>query len=70
MRMIAGFEEPSRGDIRIDGRTMLGVPANRRPVNMVFQSLALFPMMSVGENVAYGLRCRGVREDTRPPLAR
>jgi spermidine/putrescine transport system ATP-binding protein len=39
---------------------MLGVPANRRPVNMVFQSLALFPMMSVGENVAYGLTCRGV----------
>ena len=39
---------------------MLGVPANRRPVNMVFQSLALFPMMSVGENVAYGLVCRGV----------
>ena len=60
MRMIAGFEEPSRGDIRIDGRSMLGVPANRRPVNMVFQSLALFPMMSVGENVAYGLRCRDV----------
>ena len=39
---------------------MIGVPANRRPVNMVFQSLALFPMMSVGENIAYGLRCRGV----------
>jgi spermidine/putrescine transport system ATP-binding protein len=39
---------------------MIGVPANRRPVNMVFQSLALFPMMSVGENVAYGLTCRGL----------
>jgi spermidine/putrescine transport system ATP-binding protein len=39
---------------------MIGVPANKRPVNMVFQSLALFPMMSVGENVAYGLTCRGV----------
>ena len=39
---------------------MIGVPANRRPVNMVFQSLALFPMMNVGENVAYGLTCRGV----------
>jgi spermidine/putrescine transport system ATP-binding protein len=60
MRMIAGFEEPTSGDIRIRGRSMLGVPANRRPVNMVFQSLALFPMMSVGENVAYGLACRGV----------
>lgn len=60
MRMIAGFEEPTSGDIRIRGKSMLGVPANRRPVNMVFQSLALFPMMSVGENVAYGLICRGV----------
>ena len=60
MRMIAGFEDPTSGDIRIRGKSMLGVPANRRPVNMVFQSLALFPMMSVGENVAYGLTCRGV----------
>jgi spermidine/putrescine transport system ATP-binding protein len=60
LRMIAGFEEPSAGEIRIRGRSVLGVPANRRPVNMVFQSLALFPMMSVGENISYGLRCRGV----------
>ncbi|MFC5485225.1 ABC transporter ATP-binding protein [Microvirga aerilata] len=60
MRMIAGFEHPTSGDIRIRGQSMIGVPANRRPVNMVFQSLALFPMMSVGENVAYGLTCRGV----------
>jgi spermidine/putrescine transport system ATP-binding protein len=60
MRMIAGFEHPTSGDIRIRDRSMIGVPANRRPVNMVFQSLALFPMMNVGENVAYGLTCRGV----------
>ncbi|NIX76049.1 ABC transporter ATP-binding protein [Microvirga terricola] len=60
MRMIAGFEHPTSGDIRIRDKSMIGVPANRRPVNMVFQSLALFPMMSVGENVAYGLTCRGV----------
>ncbi|MXQ11567.1 ABC transporter ATP-binding protein [Microvirga makkahensis] len=60
MRMIAGFEDPTSGDIRIRGRSMIGVPANKRPVNMVFQSLALFPMMSVGENVAYGLTCRGI----------
>jgi spermidine/putrescine transport system ATP-binding protein len=60
MRMIAGFEHPTSGDIRIRGQSMIGVPANKRPVNMVFQSLALFPMMSVGENVAYGLICRGV----------
>ena len=60
MRMIAGFEHPTRGDIRIRGQSMLGVPANKRPVNMVFQSLALFPMMNVGENVGYGLACAGV----------
>ena len=60
MRMIAGFENPSSGDIRIRDASMIGVPANRRPVNMVFQSLALFPMMNVGENVAYGMTCRGV----------
>jgi spermidine/putrescine transport system ATP-binding protein len=60
MRMIAGFEHPTSGDIRIREKSMIGVPANRRPVNMVFQSLALFPMMSVGENVAYGLTCCGV----------
>jgi spermidine/putrescine transport system ATP-binding protein len=59
MRMIAGFEHPTSGDIRIRGQSMNSVPANKRPVNMVFQSLALFPMMSVGENVAYGLTCRG-----------
>jgi spermidine/putrescine transport system ATP-binding protein len=60
MRMIAGFENPTSGDIRIRDASMIGVPANRRPVNMVFQSLALFPMMNVGENVAYGMTCRGV----------
>ncbi|GIK97306.1 MAG: spermidine/putrescine import ATP-binding protein PotA [Alphaproteobacteria bacterium] len=60
MRMIAGFEEPASGDIRIKGRSVLGTPPNRRNVKMVFQHLALFPMMNVGENIAYGLRCAGV----------
>jgi spermidine/putrescine transport system ATP-binding protein len=60
LRMIAGFIEPDRGDISIGGRSMRGVAPNRRPVNMVFQQLALFPMMSVGENVAFGLARRGV----------
>jgi spermidine/putrescine transport system ATP-binding protein len=60
LRMIAGFLSPDTGDILIGGKTMTGVPPNRRPVNMVFQHLALFPMMSVGENVAYGLARRGV----------
>lgn len=59
MRMIAGFEAPDSGDIRIKGRSVIGVPPNRRNVKMVFQHLALFPMMNVGENIAYGLRCRG-----------
>lgn len=60
LRMIAGFIEPDSGDIEIGGRSMRGVAPNRRPVNMVFQQLALFPMMTVGENVAYGLARRGV----------
>ena len=59
MRMIAGFEKPDRGDIRIKDQSVLKRPPNRRNVKMVFQQLALFPMMSVGENIAYGLRCRG-----------
>ena len=60
LRMIAGFVEPDEGDVRIGGQSMHGVPPNRRPVNMVFQHLALFPMMSVGENVGYGLARRGM----------
>jgi spermidine/putrescine transport system ATP-binding protein len=60
LRLIAGFLEPDSGDVRIGGRSMRGVAPNRRPVNMVFQNLALFPMMSVGENVAYGLARRGI----------
>src|SRR5262245_14075052 len=59
MRMIAGFEEPNNGDIRIKGRSVLELAPNKRNVKMVFQHLALFPMMNVGENIAYGLRCRG-----------
>ncbi len=60
LRMIAGFIEPDDGHISIGGASMRGVAPNRRPVNMVFQQLALFPMMSVGENVAFGLARRGV----------
>ncbi|WP_112310554.1 ABC transporter ATP-binding protein [Pseudogemmobacter bohemicus] len=59
MRMIAGFETPDSGDIRIKGKSVLEVAPNRRSVKMVFQHLALFPMMTVGENIAYGLKCRG-----------
>lgn len=63
LRMLAGFLEPDAGDIRIKSRSMLGVPPNKRPLNMVFQHLALFPMMSVGDNIGYGLRRRGVGAD-------
>jgi len=65
LRMIAGFIAPDEGDIAIGGRSMAEVPPNRRPVNMVFQQLALFPMMSVGENVAFGLARRGVARAER-----
>ncbi|HVC02184.1 MAG TPA: ABC transporter ATP-binding protein [Steroidobacteraceae bacterium] len=60
LRMIAGFLAPDGGDIVIGGKSMRGVAPNRRPVNMVFQQLALFPMMSVGENVEFGLARRGI----------
>ncbi|MCY4454141.1 MAG: ABC transporter ATP-binding protein [Immundisolibacterales bacterium] len=60
LRMIAGFEEPSEGDILIKGRSVLSLAPNRRNVKLVFQHLALFPMMNVAENIAYGLRCKGV----------
>ena len=61
LRMIAGFELPTEGKILIDGHDMAGIPPNRRPVNMVFQSYAVFPHMSVADNVAYGLRIAGVK---------
>jgi len=60
MRMIAGFLEPTSGDIQIRGRSVLNTPPNKRPVNMVFQHLALFPMMTIAENIGYGLRRAGM----------
>jgi len=65
LRMIAGFLPPDQGGIVIGGRDMAGVAPNRRPVNMVFQQLALFPMMSVLQNVAFGLARRGVARAER-----
>jgi spermidine/putrescine ABC transporter ATP-binding subunit len=59
LRMIAGFEIPTAGDILIDNQLMANVPPNRRPVNLVFQSYAVFPHMTVVENVAYGLKVTG-----------
>ncbi|GAA3196723.1 ABC transporter ATP-binding protein [Actinocorallia longicatena] len=63
MRMIAGFEEPTRGEVFLYGENVTGVPANKRDVNMVFQSYALFPHMSVHENVAFGLKRKGVEKN-------
>ncbi len=62
MRMVAGFETPDSGEIRIRGKSVVNTPANKRNVKMVFQHLALFPMMNVYENIAYGLRCNGVQK--------
>ncbi|MGD9509036.1 MAG: ABC transporter ATP-binding protein [Geminicoccaceae bacterium] len=56
LRLLAGFDQPSGGTLAIAGEPMAGVPANRRPTNMVFQSYAIFPHLSVAENVGYGLR--------------
>ena len=60
LRMIAGFQSASSGDLLIKGKSMIDVPPNKRPVSMVFQHLALFPTMNIGDNVGFGLRQRGV----------
>ncbi|MCJ2133801.1 ABC transporter ATP-binding protein [Methylobacterium sp. J-026] len=62
LRMIAGFERPSSGRIRLGGRDITGLPPHRRPVNMMFQSYALFPHMRVAGNIAYGLKGMGRSE--------
>lgn len=60
LRLVAGFERPDRGEILIEGRSMQNVPPNLRPVNLVFQTYALFPHMTVFDNVAFGLEMRRV----------
>ncbi len=65
LRMIAGFETLTSGTIRIDGQDIVGVPPNKRPVNMVFQSYAVFPHMTVADNVGYGLKVTGVSKGNR-----
>ncbi|MFC7399240.1 ABC transporter ATP-binding protein [Chelatococcus sp. GCM10030263] len=60
LRLVCGFAEPTAGSIRIGGRDMRGIGANRRPTAMIFQNLALFPLMTVAENIAFGLEVRGV----------
>jgi spermidine/putrescine transport system ATP-binding protein len=63
MRLIAGFDDPTEGTLRIAGDDMKGVPPERRPVNMVFQRYALFPHLDVFENVAFGLKVKGLPKD-------
>lgn len=63
MRMLAGFETPSSGTITIGGQDMADVPPNKRPVNMMFQSYALFPHLSVENNIAFGLHRDGMPKD-------
>lgn len=65
LRMLAGFETPSSGTIFIDGKDMTQVPAYERPVNMMFQSYALFPHMTVAKNVGYGLKRESISNKER-----
>src|SRR5687767_9508594 len=60
LRMLAGFEKPNSGAIFIDGQDMTGIPPYERPVNMMFQSYALFPHMTVEKNVGFGLQQEGL----------
>jgi putative spermidine/putrescine transport system ATP-binding protein len=68
--MIAGLTEPDAGEVLLDGRNVTNVPAEKRDIGMVFQSYALFPHLNVLENVAFGLRTRGVRKAERMARAR
>ncbi len=65
LRLIAGLETPSRGRVILDGEDITDTPTHKRNIGMVFQSLALFPHLSVGENITYGLRIRGVDKATQ-----
>lgn len=70
LRMIAGFETPDQGTMTLDGRSLIGVPPERRPVNTVFQSYALFPHLTVFDNVAFSFTLRHRGEDYRPKVLR
>ncbi len=63
LRLIAGFETPTSGDILLDGKVITHEPVNKRPMTMVFQSYALFPHMTVYDNICYGLRVKGVHKE-------
>ena len=63
MRMLAGFEEPTDGAIELGGQDLVGIPPNKRAVNMMFQSYALFPHLTIWDNIAFGLRRDGMAKD-------
>ena len=63
LRMIAGFEDTTSGQVVLDGQNMVSLPPNKRPMSMVFQSYALFPHLSVRENIAYGLKLRHTKPE-------
>ena len=63
LRMIAGFEEVTAGEVLIEGKDVAGLPPHKRPTNTVFQSYALFPHLNVADNVAFGLRRQGVNKE-------
>ncbi|MBM3601369.1 MAG: ABC transporter ATP-binding protein [Alphaproteobacteria bacterium] len=65
LRMISGFIDPSEGEIRLAGRNLAGIGPNKRPTALIFQNLALFPLMSVADNISYGLRVRGASREER-----
>jgi spermidine/putrescine transport system ATP-binding protein len=65
LRTVSGFLEPSEGTVRIGGKDMRGIGPNRRPTALIFQNLALFPLMTVAENITYGLRVQGIDKATR-----
>jgi spermidine/putrescine transport system ATP-binding protein len=65
LRTISGFLEPSEGAVRIAGQDMAGIGSNKRPTALIFQNLALFPLMSVADNIGYGLRVRGIPKAER-----
>ena len=65
LRCISGFQEPSWGEVRIGGKNMAGVGPNKRPTALIFQNLALFPLMSVADNIAFPLEVRGADRKTR-----
>jgi putative spermidine/putrescine transport system ATP-binding protein len=70
LRIIAGFEAPDTGSVLIDGRDVTGLPPNKRALGMVAQHYSLFPHMTVGENIAFGLKMRGVNSTERVRRAR